>query len=378
MTVHVATLEFGHVSAGGESPGGAALGAEASLSFSSLAFSADPEGGAGLVLRLPLRGVELTSAELQFAVATGMVSAQAIGGSSIQWINQKPAASANLANAAGEAALVDRPRLSASKALWPEPMIRISGAALADYGALATADGRVTFRRLFGSLVSSYVLGMKFLDTATDSLTDPSTFLRRVEASAIYGTPSVIINGNTVLAGGATYIANDPLGVVWIAPGDLGPANNQIPTALANNNAAAYEQFPSVWLTDSAAVGFVRLVELRTDPITVDFGQVTVMQVNRPPTHSRWQLDINGTCLEVIVAHPVGSNLRTAKAAWSAVWAPLTSGVAVNQGPVIFEQVIGGTFRPLGVLNNTNFIRAFRFIEPLDANAAIASVVVQT
>ena len=382
MTVHVATLEFGHVSTGGESPGGAALGAEASFSFQNLAFSADPEGGAGLVLRLPpLRGVELTSAELQFIAATRMVSARAVNGTSEDWVNMQPAANVVLSNAPGELALVSRPRWTGSNTLQPEPMVRISGAALADYGALAvgsTASGRVTYRRLFGANVSSYVLGLKFLDTATDSLADPTSFLRRVEAGAAYGTPSVIINGSAVLEGGATYIANDPIGIVWIAPGDLGPGTNQIPTALANNNAAAYEQFPSVWLSESAAVAFVRLVELRSDPITVAFGQLTVMQVNRAPTHSRWQIDINGTCHEVIVAHPAGSNLRTAKAAWNAVWRPFTLGVAVNQGPVIFEQVVGGTFKAIGVLNNCGFIRAYRFIEPLDSVPNIATVVTQT
>lgn len=381
MTVHLATVEFGHVAAGAESSGAAALGAEASYSFpSGLTAIADPEGGAGVVITLPLWGVELTSADLEFAAGAGMVAARTVEGS-IQWINEKAAAQARLANAAGELALISRLRLTASKVVYPLPGVRISGAALADYGALAAGDsiyGRVTYRRIFGRSLSANVLGSLFLDTATDSLTDPTSWLRRQEASVIYGTSSVSISGAPVLAGGATYIANDPLGVVWVAPGDLGPGVNQIPLLKASNNPANYQQFPSVWLTNSASVNLLRLVELRTDAITADWGALVVMQVDRPPTHSRWQVNMNGQCFDVIVAHPAGSNLRTARAAFDAVWRPVVFGGSVNEGPKLYEQLVGGTFKACGVLNNTRLIRALRFIEPLDDTKNIASIVVQT
>lgn len=388
MTQHFAAVEFVHVPQGAESPGSAPLGAEASYSFAGtgLAFEADPTGGAGLVLRLPLWGVELTSADLNFLAATGMVAARTEEGSQL-WVNEQAAAQARLGNAAGELALLDRLNLAASNTRSPQPGIRISGNALADYAALAAgsfANGRVTYRRAFGKKTTAPVLGGLFLDTASFSLADPTTWLRDVEARLFAGGAQVagpVIGGTQtyILQGGATFIANDPLGVVWVAPGDLGPGLNQLPTTLANNQASLYQQFPSVWLQQSSRVAAVRLLELRSSQaITQAFGQLQIMQVNRRPTHSRWGLNMNGAYLEVIIAHPAGSDLRTGKAIFDAVWRPLTGGAAVTTGPVIYDQPTGTGFSPIGVLNNTDQIRAFWFIEPLDANPTIASIYVQT
>ena len=391
MTQHVATVEFVHTT-GAESPGGAPLGAEASYSFptTGIAFVADPEGGAGVVLRLPLWGVELTSVDLQFLIATGMVAAHSVEGAQL-WVNHKAAANIRLGNAASELSLVNRTRIAASTTLYPQPMVRISGAALGDYAALAAGDfaqGRVTYRRLWGSRLTAPVLGALFLDTARgDSVTDPTTFLRRTERLVSNGAPQVLAPGSTpsapiyVLNGGATFIANDPLGVVYVSPGDLGPGVNQLPTTLLNNTAAAYAQFPSVWIISSPLVNAIRLVELRSEAVTAAYGQLVILQVKRAPTHSLWQVDFNGALLEVIVAHPAGSDLRTGKAIFNTVWRPILAAGPVGAGPITYTRVFGTSwvYTPNGVLNNCGHIRALRYIEPMDADAAaISSIVTQT
>lgn len=392
MTQHVATVEFVQTPKGAESPGSAPLGAEASYSFpaSGQAFVADPEGGAGIVLRLPLWGVELTSASLSYLIATGMVAAQT-NENQTTWVNFKAAANIRLGNAAGELALINRLRIATGSLLYPQPAIRISGAAKADYGALAAGDfaqGRVTYRRLWGSSTTSNVLGAMFIDTALgESVTNPATFLRRVQAAVLNGGPQILAPGSTptapiyVLNGGATFVANDPLGVVYIAPGDLGPGQNQLPTTLLNNTAAAYSQFPSVWLVAGAHLGAIRLVDARTEAVTVGFGQLVIRQVDRIPTFSRWQVSINGAFLEVIVGHPAGSDLRTGKAIFDAVWKPVLFGGADTQGPTIYTRTFSSTwtYRAAGYLNNTTLIRALRYVEPLDDQAAdICSNVIQT
>lgn len=386
MTQHLATVEFVHVPQGAESPGSAPLGAEASYSFSGvgLAFEADPTGGAGLVLRLPLWGVELTSADLNFLIATGMVAARTQEGSQL-WVNEKAAANVRLANAAGELTLLNSLNLAASNTRSPQPAIRISGAALADYAALAAGDfaqGRVTYRRAYGGQTSGSVLGALFLDTASFSFSDPLAWLRDVEARLYAGSAQVTnSSGAYILNGGATFIANDPLGVIWCAAGDIGPGAGQLPTTLANNQASIYQQFPSVWIQSSPRVQCVRLVEKRSTAITAAFGSIQIMQVNRPVTHSRWLLNFHGAQLEVIVKHPSGTDYRTARAAFDGVWRPYTGGAAVSSGPVIYERSTAAPdgFAALGVLNNTDMIRAFRFIEPLDGStSAIATVYTQT
>ena len=386
MTQYFAAVEFVHVPQGAESPGSAPLGAEASYSFSGvgLAFEADPTGGAGVVLRLPLWGVELTSADLNFLAATGMVAARTQENSQL-WVNEKAAAQARLGNTPPELTLLSRMNLAASGTVSPQPAIRISGPALADYAALAAGDfanGRVTYRRAYGLKTTSPVLGGLFLDTAEGHLpTNPTSFLRSVEAKLAAGGAEVpgAVPGTYVLRGGATFVAGDPLGVVWVAPGDIGPGPAQLPTSRANNQAVLYSQYPSVWLQQSNRVNAVRLLELRSIAVTAAFGALQIMQVNRPPTHSKWLLDFNGAQLEVIVAHPAGSDLRTAKAAFDAVWRGLTAGGALTQGPVIYERSSGTGFSPIGVLNNTDLIRAFRYIEPMDAvDPNIATIYNQT
>lgn len=365
MTQFAATLEFPLVTQGAQSPGSAPYGAEASLTFSTSCVG-DPEGGAGVSVPFPqLWGSVLTSAEIW----GGNGSASTREGSTA-WRVELAASNATVANAAAELALKDRQLLAASGSLLPVPFLRISGAALAALGVVigGTLTGRVTYRA-FGR-TSGPLLGTSFLDTSIgESAANPTSFLRRMEAAT---------NGGTKPYGGATMTALDPLDVVWLAPGDIGGGAAQIPSVLANNSATQYNLFPGVFVMRSTSIAGVRLIELRADPITTKPGQLTLLQVIRAPTHSRWEVSMRGQRLDVIVAHPAGSDLRTAVAAFQKVWAPLLGGTAVGLGPVTYEQVIGGAFRPVGVLNNCSAIDSLRFIEPMDSTGTIYTVANQT
>lgn len=365
MTQYAATLEFPLVTQGAQSPGSAPYGSEASLTFAT-SVVADPEGGAGVAVLFPaLWGSVLTSAE----VWGGNGSAATREGS-FSWRVELAASNATLANAAGELALKDRQLLAASGSLLPVPFLRISGAALAALGVVVggTLTGRVTYRS-FGR-TSGPLLMTNFLDTSIgESAANPTSFLRRMEA---------LTNGGTKPYGAATMTGNDPLDVVWLAPGDIGGGATQIPSVLLNNAAAQYALFPSVFVMRATSLAGVRLVELRSDAITVKPGQLTLLQVNRAPTHSRWEVSMRGQRLDVIVAHPAGSDLRTGVAAFTKVWAPLLGGTAVGLGPVTYEQIVGGAFRPVGVLNNCSTIDSLRFLEPMDSAGTIYTVAAQT
>lgn len=391
MTQYFAAVDFGHTARAAESPGGAAQGAEASLSFNGIQFGTDPSGGSGVVLRLPqLWGVELTSAELWFPTPTGVVRARTKEGTET-WVFDQAAANVQADNTPGEPTLINRVRVAAQNVLVPYPAIRFSGPALAVFAVgnpPTIGNGRVTYRRLWGRALSGSVQGGLILDTALgESPTNPTTFLRRLETSLLDAHAGLsVTSGSTtdlIVQAGANFMANDPLGVLYCAPGDIGPGQGQISTTLAANSAFAYAHFPSVFLRAATAVNMTRLLEVRAGAITTAYNQIAVLQVNRPPTFSRWQIQFNGAFQDVIVAHPMGSDLRTANAIFTAVWRGFLFGGALGQGPLVYQDRLnGGTreFDVVGTLNNGTLVTALRFVEPLDADAVtpISSIFNQT
>jgi len=355
--------------------GTAPLGAIATERFEDVPLVVDPGGGPGLVALLPgLQDVQLERVEARSLEVGALVIRATAWRTDTEWCTELTAVNTNLDNG-GALALADRTG-TASGTTYPWPLVRLAGLALGAYGVPITTvrlDVMYTTAAPRGRW-SPLQFGW-FVDDTIDTLPDLAETLDNLRI--IFQTQRLAVLGvgpsGEVLAYECAFagVAADRL--VWLRPGDVGNNVWQIPAGAINNSPQHYAFFPSV---------FVRRIDYQRDlyaagpveaaAITTLAGALPLVQVNRAPTHSRWIFIIDGVPRDVILAHPVGSDLRKPIEIWNTVIAPSLSNA--TQLATHSAEVTGAlrTFPQTGILSSSSYLDAAIFLEPLDGNAEVS------
>ncbi len=198
-------------------------------------------------------------------------------------------------------------------------------------------------------------------------------------SQALLGTQS---NGTKVFANdcGAAFVSHT--GCVFMTSSDVGNKTEQIPVDVQNNTADAFRFFPNCFFRRTA---YVRRVEGIEDslgflkraspafPPPIDASQpLAFVQVNRPPTHTRWGFVIDGQYEEAIIAHPPGSDFRKALDIWNNVIVPAINvnerrgaslpmfrvSQPLDPGPLVFGQ--------FGILRELTYIQFAELLQHYD------------
>lgn len=358
-----------------ESNGSATPGAVACHRFDTVPWETPQDGGTGLIA--PLAGLN--------CVDLCSVWANPLGGDPIHLEAQSDDPNWLLGSNLfpnGRDALQDRVDVVAlgfTTLQLKTPALRLDGAALAGFSVPpVTVGGYVLYtsqggaRRISNSIFGSYV------DSSKDTLPSIEELLKSTEFQFIQGGARTFL-GNTsggqalfVNDCGAAY--NDPCGCVFIDPGDIGNAAEQIPQDVASNSPAHYRFHPSVFFRRAQAVrAFAALDPTSGFPVNQNLGNLTVFSVSRAPTHSRWSFIFDGAEMDVVVTHPAGSDLRRPRDIWNSVIVDtllrnnaggnglITSRVDDSSGPRLFI--------PDDLIKRMQYMQYARFIEPLDGLA---------
>lgn len=325
----------------------------------------------GLIGQLPLVDVHLVRAEVVGDTAPTVFLQWALEGD-VQWATELASGSQAYLTNGGFLSLSDTtPR--ASGVIEPVPHLRLAGAALGVYGAMTPptqVTGQIWYTHRWPlDRVSSWEF-TEFLDDAIDIPPARGAVVDRLYTEATNAGQALLgtVNGTQVFCYGAAFAKPDPRGYIWTKPGDVGLGPNQIPPTVAANDPARYRFFPGFFALRGGPVQEIKsLGPVPSDAITTQPGSLPVVIVNRPPTHSRWLVGHDGTISDVIVAHPLGSDLRTPLQIFSAIWAFPTQPPIPTYTPTITGP--NRTFAITGKISRqfTDFVR---FIEPLDGTAA--------
>lgn len=237
-------------------------------------------------------------------------------------------------------------------------------------GAAATALGNVTgvatlqfsgeVSKTLQTIQSSSVLLDAFFDDTIDGvLPNQAAFLTRVRQKITSQGPGMLIlaqqGQQTISINGAS--AAFGLGPPIIRNTDVGNGFGQIPVSPLNWTAAAFAAHPRIFFRPSTHITAIR----QLSPFPVSAPALTVdtalfpLQAGRAPTHSSWRILLEGNIMDVIVAHPVGSDLRRPRDIWQKVWLPAME----IKGIAIFDYFFLGLspdftrqFYSVGLLNN--------------------------
>jgi hypothetical protein len=176
----------------------------------------------------------------------------------------------------------------------------------------------------------------------------------------------------------------------FVLAGDVGNSDWQIPAPdPAGNTVDKFRNHPSVFLRAQPSIrGFHHPARYPYDVGVItapppSISGVQLRTVDRAPTHSRWLLRIDSELLDVIIAHPAGSNYRRPRDIWNNVIAPLlgTAGGIPGTLPLYDAEINGAvrTFNQVGTLRGTHYIQGATFWEPLDGDTApITTLIPQT
>jgi hypothetical protein len=176
----------------------------------------------------------------------------------------------------------------------------------------------------------------------------------------------------------------------YVLAGDVGNSDWQIPAPdPAGNTSAKFRNHPSVFIRAQSAIrGLHHPARYPYDvaPITSappDISGVQLRTVDRAPTHSRWLLRVDSELLDVVIAHPAGSDIRRPRDIWNQVIVPTIGQAGGQSRPLaLYDSKVEGaarTFHQLGTLHATPYIQGGTFWEPLDADSSeITTLIPQT
>jgi hypothetical protein len=282
----------------------------------------------------------------------------------------------------------------------PLTAIRINGAALTNLGiGPHTATVVVRSREFNAAFQISHERGVTFHDSPIDIENIPAV-LAQLElifgsigaGPAVLGTDASVPDTRKTVPE-ASLAFPHPCNLVWLGPADIGNQPEQIPADLASNSALHYRYHPSSFFREPQ---YVRVIQseptapwrkMRGDepsaaPVTAPQGALTILRVIRAPTHSRWILTIDSVELDVLLAHPVGSDLRRPEAIYKSVIVPAVWANNATGSPLATWQrdpANPNVFRQIGVENKLQFLEHALFVEPLDGSPlAITEVFYQT
>lgn len=269
----------------------------------------------------------------------------------------------------------------------PTVAIRIAGAALTNLGlAPHTATIVLRTREFNAAFQISHERGVTFHDSPIDIENIPAV-LAQLElifgstgaGPAVLGTDASVPETRKLLPEASLAFAH-PCFLVWLGPADIGNQPEQIPADLASNSALHYRYHPSSFFREPQ---YVRVLQSEptapwrtgrgdtpvANPVDTPNGALTILRIIRAPSHSRWILTIDSVELDVVLAHPVGSDLRRPEAIYRSVIAPAVWANNATGSPLAtfaFDTTIVGGFRQIGVENKLQFLEHALFVEPLD------------
>ncbi len=267
---------------------------------------------------------------------------------------------------------------------WQRREARVAGAAFADVDLNSVLFvGKVEY------VDPGFCLGA-FIDTATGDtgLNNPAMLQRLAEQNSAAGGGQHdvrLATSNTpilVNASGTSYVRCD--GAAFIQAGDVGPNPGQLPVDASANTGAIWEQHPSTFVRETNALrGYQGLWGPEFDQVTLvsidsvippgglSVGPLSIFEVIRAPTHSRWCLWIDDEQHDVVVAHPAGSDLRRPRDIWNAVFAGALQTREGVGSPLPTFSVLSGafnTFEQTGNLRHLKYLQAATFVEPYDTS----------
>ena len=138
--------------------------------------------------------------------------------------------------------------------------------------------------------------------------------------------------GAPVLVNDCGFAGGAPEGVVFVEPGDIGNAPEQIPISVGQNSAAHFRYHPSVFLRRT---DYVRQVSRQTsDPVAVNATAqgsqpIMIAQIVEPLQASDWWIVVDGVGYNVRLRHPFGigaPDVRRPRDIWNRVWVPILQG----------------------------------------------------
>lgn len=364
------------------SPKGVAEGAAlARIKLTNVPLVVDPSDALALIAILyPLFGAHVDRAQLVGNPA-GPVAEQDGDATETTWLTMVSTGVARLDN--GGALVLEDNTTTAAGTRYPVPLARLKGLALAAHGVgLAAVDLWVWYCPAFAAETFGSLRFATCVDDAINPLPSVAPEVTRLSTAFQLATVATI----GVVAGVTIYAVECKLalllssGLIWLRPGDVGNGAHQIPAAVANNGASHYAFFPGVFLRRT---DFLRdlstIAPAAADPVTTLAGALPLFQVDRPPTHSRWVLQLDGQFRVVTIAHPTPSDLRKPLEIWNAVLVPaIRAGSLTTYG---FSEAGGQRlFFVTGaiILTGANQVDGAEFIEPLDGlTASIWTIVTQ-
>lgn len=386
MTDHRIALELDMGRESAEKPGSATLTATTTIAVNG-ELEAHPDGGGGLLGRIRgWNGYEVVRAEIQLPGVDEAEWNNALGivDSFNQWfvlglspgvlpdwfLNSRPIGTASWQNANGYNIV--------------EPAIQIDGLALAQVNGATEFRGLVELRRLLASRTSGQLLVGDFVSSNQlgPSNFDVGPFVSARMQAVRFGTAPVDLGPKSDdtrdLVHQCTATFSDPWARVWVGPGDIGIAPEQLPPDLVLISGDKLKRFPSIFVRRTELVrGLRAATSASMNPVNVPQSGPLVLVTQRPPTHSRWRLWIDGRMADVVLEHPEGSDLRTPKAVWNAVIASRLLGASVTEPWPTFRaeiELTGRAFYQWGVIGRDSHLEAAEFVEFLDEDLSSISV----
>lgn len=167
----------------------------------------------------------------------------------------------------------------------------------------------------------------------------------------------------------------------FVLAADIGAAAWQLPISFPENTPEKFRNHPSTFVRANMAIrGLHHPARFPYDVGSIDVNcgdnvqgepGIRIYVCNRAPTHSRWQFRVDSELLDVIIAHPSGSDFRRPRDIWNEVIAS-TIGTAGGLGapmPIYAASVAAGvrTFYQTGRLRGLHYLQGATFWEGLDA-----------
>lgn len=201
--------------------------------------------------------------------------------------------------------------------------------------------------------LTSYALLGEYIDDLTgDSIADPRRTVQRIfNGLKNAGDGRTLLarsnqTGQTLYARGCGRAYNNPCGAVLLTNADIGVQFGQVPPERALWTPDQLRAHPSVFVRQGAAVRGVTPANTITQsgqndfiglsPITDPAGIVTLYSVNERPTHSTWDVIVDGHRFYMTVSHGT-ADLRRPRDIWNALFVPR----------LVRQQQPGGEVTPL-------------------------------
>jgi hypothetical protein len=363
-----------------EAPGAAVTTATATHVISG-ALVANPDGAGGVIGLFPgWQGYEPIEVRLRLTppdAEDDQFLVWGYEGTDTWWVEgANPATNSGNQTNAGRDCLFATHNVAPIPTTIVEPGFAVDGNTRALFPAATAFEGTVALRRIFAANTTGQLLVGEF---AEENELGPDGFSlderTRVELQeARFAGVRVELNSGLVINNCArAYV--DPWSRVWLGPGDLGLGNDELPPSLDLITANSLRRFPSIFVRRADYIRGVRApTAASSNAVNTGPAAPNVYQVIRPPTHSRWRIWLDSRMCDVVLAHPVGSDLRTPAAAYNAVFAAGILNVQQYANPVpIYRRIndpVTPSFAIQGHITRTPFLEAAEFVEFMDDQVA--------